>query len=52
MQVTCVATLFDVYNATDERVIEEDRDNMIELYGPIGASLYDSDSKDAFMTRK
>lgn len=25
---------------------------MIELYGPIGASLYDSDSKDAFMTRK
>lgn len=46
--------MFDVYNQTDERVIEEDRDisNMIDLYGPIGASLYDSDTKDAFMTRK
>lgn len=40
---------------SDERVIEEDRgdmSNMIDLYGPIGASLYDSDTKDAFMTRK
>lgn len=54
LQIQCIAMLFDVYNQTDERVIEEDRDisNMIDLYGPIGASLYDSDTKDAFMTRK
>lgn len=55
LQIQCVAKVFDAYMQSDERVIEEDRgdmSNMIDLYGPIGASLYDSDTKDAFMTRK
>uniref|UniRef100_A0A336LJ37 CSON004135 protein n=1 Tax=Culicoides sonorensis TaxID=179676 RepID=A0A336LJ37_CULSO len=52
-KIQCVAKMFDAYMQSDERIIEEDRGdmtNMIDLYGPIGASLYDSDTKDAFMT--